>query len=469
MKSKPVLSILSSFALVSATVFAQKPVQPNVIFILTDDLGYGDLGCYGSKLNRTPNLDNLAQNGIRFTDCYAAASICSPSRAALLTGRYPVRTGINGVFFPESFSGIDSSEILLPEVLQKAGYYTGIVGKWHLGHHRQFLPLQNGFNEYFGIPYSNDMQSVVYLRGNEVETWSVDQTQITKTYTDEAVRFIERNKKRPFFLYLAHNMPHVPIFASDQFKGKSVNGLYGDVIEEIDWSVGEIIKKIRQLGLEENTLIVFTSDNGPWLTEGPHGGSPGPLFQGKFTTWEGGQRVPAIAYWKGKIQPFVYTGVASLMDWFPTIISLARSSVPADRNIDGQSLTDVLLKNTKRQNEDFCFISNGKIEAYRSGDYKIILPKKVVKGNFWVADVPAHDTVLFNVRLDMGETKDLFRSDPVKVKELVSRLEKFRGTLINITPDKIQSDGSAGNLTTKARQELIRIAKENGVKSKTDK
>lgn len=251
MNKKRIFSLLSSVALVSAGVFAQKPNQPNVIFILTDDLGYGDLGCYGSKLNRTPNIDNLAQNGIRFTDCYAAASISSPSRAALLTGRYPVRAGINGVFFPESFSGLDNIENTLPKVLQKAGYYTGIVGKWHLGHHYQYLPLQNGFNEYFGLPYSNDMSSVVYLRGNEVESWSVDQTQLTKTYTKEAINFIERHKEKPFFLYLAHNMPHVPIFASDQFKGKSANGLYGDVIEELDWSIGEIIKKIRQLGLEE--------------------------------------------------------------------------------------------------------------------------------------------------------------------------------------------------------------------------
>jgi arylsulfatase A len=464
MNKKKFLSLVSSLAMISAGVVAQKQNQPNVIFILADDLGYGDLGCYGSKLNRTPNLDKLAENGVRFTDCYAAASISSPSRAALLTGRYPVRAGINGVFFPESFSGLDNTEITLPKELQKAGYYTGIIGKWHLGHHFQYLPLQNGFNEYFGIPYSNDMSSVVYLRGNEVESWSVDQTLLTKTYTREAINFIESHKKKPFFLYLAHNMPHVPIFASDQFKGKSANGLYGDVIEELDWSVGEIVREIRNLGLEENTLIIFSSDNGPWITEGPHGGSPAPFFQGKFTTWEGGQRVPAIAYWKGQIQPRIYTRVASLMDWFPTILSLSNGSIPASRPLDGHNLSEVLLNSGKMVDEDFCFIHNGKIEAYRSGDFKIILPKNMVRGNFWVADIPAHDTLLFNVTVDKGEIHDLFKTNKVKAAEMISKLEKFRATLKDIPPAKIQTDGSAGDYVSRVRQDLIKEAKERGVK-----
>lgn len=460
------LILLLIAALITSFTFAQSTQQPNIIFILTDDLGYGDLGCFGSKLNRTPNLDKLAENGIRFTDCYSAASICSPSRAGLLTGRYPVRMGINGVFFPESFSGLPASEITIPEVLQKAGYYTGMVGKWHLGHHHQFLPLQNGFNEYYGIPYSNDMRSVVYFRGNEVESWQVDQTQLTKTYTKEAVQFIERNKQKPFFLYLSHNMPHVPLFASEQFKGKSANGLYGDVIEELDWSVGEIVKKLTELGLEENTLVIFTSDNGPWLTEGPHGGSSGTLFQGKFTSWEGGQRVPTIAYWKGKLKPLVYAEVTSLLDWFPTLIALAGEKIPNDRIIDGKNLTDLLLKNEKPATKDFCYIHYGKIEAYRSGDYKIIMPKPLKKGNFWVEDVPAHDTLLFNLKNDPGEKTDLFHSESQKAKEMAQKVTDFRLSLSGQPPGMIMNDRSAEDFTVKTRRELIDEAVKNGQKPK---
>jgi arylsulfatase len=463
-KIKLILVLIA--ALITSFTSAQITQQPNIIFILTDDLGYGDLGCFGSKLNRTPNLDKLAENGIRFTDCYSAASICSPSRAGLLTGRYPVRMGINGVFFPESFSGLPASEITISEVLKKAGYYTGMVGKWHLGHHHQFLPLQNGFNEYFGIPYSNDMRSVVYFRGNEVESWQVDQTQLTKTYTKEAVQFIERNKQKPFFLYLSHNMPHVPLFASEQFKGKSANGLYGDVIEELDWSVGEIVKKLTELGLEENTLVIFTSDNGPWLTEGPHGGSSGTLFQGKFTSWEGGQRVPNIAYWKGKLKPLVCAEVTSLLDWFPTLITLAGEKIPNDRIIDGKNLTDLLLKNEKPATKDFCYIHYGKIEAYRSGDYKIIMPKPLKKGNFWVEDVPAHDTLLFNLKNDPGEKTDLFHSESQKAKEMAQKVADFRQSLFGQPPGMIMNDRSAEDFTVKTRKELIDEAVKNGQKPK---
>ncbi len=442
------------------------PEIPNVIFILADDLGYGDLGCYGSSCNRTPNLDNLARLGIRFTDSYAAASICSPSRAALLTGRYPLRMGINGVFFPESFSGIDTSEVTIAEALHKAGYYTGIVGKWHLGHHHAFLPLQNGFDEYFGIPYSNDMRSVVYMRGNSVESWTVDQTLLTKTYTGEALAFIEKNKERPFFLYLAHNMPHVPLFASAGFSGKSANGLYGDVIEELDWSVGEIMKKLESLGLLENTLVVFSSDNGPWLTEGPHGGSPGQLFQGKFTSWEGGQRVPTIAFWKGKINPGVYPGVTSLMDWYPTLISLAGLENPGNRMLDGMDLSNVLLGNGKRQTDDFYYIGGGNIQAFRSGDFKMILPQAMKKGNFWVEDVPAHDTLLFNLKEDIGEKNDLSKTEYAKIAEMSAKIQEFRKSLENVPPGLIMNDRSAEEATNKARKILVEQALSQGKKPK---
>jgi len=416
------------------SAMAQKNLKPNIIVIFCDDMGYGDLGCNGSKLNRTPNLDRMANQGVRFTDCYSAANVCSPSRIALITGRYPIRTGIVNVLFPWQSIGIDASEVTIPEMLQKAGYYTGMVGKWHLGHQRDHLPLQHGFKEYFGIPYSNDMKPCIYLRGNDIESENVDQDQLTKTYTGEAVRFIEKNHNRPFFLYLAHNMPHTPIHASEQFRGKSANGLYGDVIEEIDWSVGEVLKKLRALKIEENTLIVFSSDNGPWLIKGPDAGSPLPFSQGKFTTWEGGHREPTIAYWKGKIKPKVFTGMITLMDWFPTFARLAQTKLPDDRITDGSDITDVLFGDGKRKNEEFFFFEGAKICAYRSGDFKLKLPHGPFKGNQFMKEVPAHDTLLFNVRSDVAESKNLIQSNPQKMKEMTAKLKIFQNSIKDLKP-----------------------------------
>ena len=429
MKNNLVVTLLAGMALNVPSAFSTESKKPNIIFIFADDLGYSDLGCYGSKLNRTPNLDKLANQGVRFTDCYAAANVCSPSRVALMTGRYPIRSGLVNVLHPWQSTGIDSTEVTMPEMLREAGYYTGMVGKWHLGHHKEHLPLQHGFQEYFGIPYSNDMKPCIYMRGNEVESTEVDQSQLTKTYTKEALRFIGENRDRPFFLYLAHNMPHVPLFASEQFRGKSANGLYGDVIEELDWSVGEVLKKLQELKLDENTLIVFSSDNGPWLTQGSNGGSAKPLFQGKTTTWEGGHRVPTLAYWKGTIKPKVYTVMITLMDWFPTFARLAQVKLPDDRMMDGSDVSELILKDGKRKNEEFYFFQGAKISAYRSGDYKLILPQDLYKGNKYVQDVPAHDTLLFNLRTDVGEAKNLIESNPEKRKEMSGNLRQFRSSL----------------------------------------
>ena len=434
--------------------------RPNIIFIYADDLGYSDLACYGSKVNRTPNLDQLAEDGIRFTDFYSASPLSSPSRAALLTGRYSVRMGINTVFFPESYTGIPETEITLPEVLQKLGYYTGIVGKWHLGHHRQFLPLQHGFNEYFGIPYSNDMTSVVYMRGNEVEKFRVNQDSITFTYTQEACRFLERNKNRPFFLYLPHTMPHVPLAASANFKGKSANGLYGDVIEELDWSTGEVLKKLKELGLDNNTIVVFSSDNGPWLTEGPMGGSALPLFQGKNTTWEGGQRVPTIIRWKNRIaKGQVNNEVASMIDWFPTFLRLTGGKIPTDRMIDGKDISPVLFGAGKRENHDFAFIHYGNLEGFRSEEWKIKFPEPLRKGNFWVADVPAHDTILFNLKTDIAETTDVKEQYPEVYRKIVGKANAFKETLKDCPPSLIVGDGSSVNLVRNQREKAIKEAK----------
>jgi arylsulfatase A-like enzyme len=288
--------------------------KPNIVMIYCDDLGYGDLGCFGNSVIRTPNIDRLASEGMKFTEFYSASPVCSPSRAALLTGRIPQRMGINSVFFPKSYTRMPVEEITIADLLKEQGYATGIVGKWHLGHRHEFLPLQRGFDEYFGIPYSNDMNSVVYFEGNKVVDFDVDQHFITRTYTEKACDFIDRHAGSPFYLYLAHSMPLVPIYASPEFEGRSGEGLYTDVIEEIDWRVGEVLKTLEERGILENTLLVFSSDNGPWLCMMEMSGSAGLLREGKQYTFEGGQRVPTLALWPDVIPAgSEYTDMA-LMD-----------------------------------------------------------------------------------------------------------------------------------------------------------
>ncbi|MDJ1467784.1 sulfatase [Cytophagaceae bacterium DM2B3-1] len=400
---------------------AQKAAQPNIVLILADDLGYGDIGAYGATDVRTPHIDQLATQGIKFTSFYTPSPVCSPTRAGLLTGRYPCRMGIDGVFFPESYTGIPASEVTIAEALKQKGYSTGIVGKWHLGHHRQFLPLQNGFDYYFGIPYSNDMQGVVYLRNNEVAEFKVDQHLTTKTYTQEAIQFIEKNKSKPFFLYLAHNMPHVPLYASSEFSGKSKRGLYGDVIEELDWSVGEVVKTLKKNNLDQNTLVIFTSDNGPWLAFDVDGGSPGVLREGKQTTFEGGQRVPFVAYYPPLIKAGqVNDQLATMFDLFPTFLSLAGSPDYKSPNpLDGEDITSVLAGKANRKGNEFLYYYNGQIQAYRKGDWKIKFPYKGNKGIQGVKDVAPHDTLLFNLKEDIGEKADQFKVHPEKVADLL--------------------------------------------------
>lgn len=421
--------------------------KPNIVFIYADDLGYGDLGCYGGK-NSTPNLDALAAGGMRFSDFYSASPVCSPSRCALLTGRYPIRQGVNGVFFPDSYTGLDSAEVTLPETLKAAGYRTGMVGKWHLGHLESFRPTRHGFDSYFGIPYSNDMTSVVYLRNNAVEEYAVDQRYITQRYTQEALRFIDqhealrtgagRSGPQPFFLYLAHNMPHIPIYASPGFVGKSGRGLYGDVIQELDWSVGQVIKKLRDKGLEENTLVIFSSDNGPWLVMGNDGGSAGPLREGKQTTFEGGMRVPAIAYWKGRIPAGrTNTELATMMDWFPTLISLGGGRLPMDRPLDGEDLWPVLTGTGKRRGQELAYYYVGKLEAFRRGDWKLKLPYPGNAGTRGTRAVAAHPLLLFNLRQDVGEQTNLAEQNPAKVEELQTAIAAFVRALGQTPPGKV--------------------------------
>lgn len=423
--------------------FGQKP---NIVYIFADDLGYGDLSCYGAKDINTPNIDQIAKQGIKFTEFYSASSVCSPSRAALLTGRYPQRMGINTVFFPESFTGIPDTEITIPEILKEKGYATGIVGKWHLGHHYQYLPLQQGFDEYFGIPYSNDMESVVYMRGNEVESYKVKQQYITKTYTKEAQKFITKNKDNSFFLYIAHSMPHVPLYASEEFIGTSKRGLYGDVVQELDWSVGQILKSLREHGILENTLIVFSSDNGPWLAMKEDGGSAGDLREGKTFTFDGGMKVPTVAMWKNRIpQGIINTEVASQMDWFPTIANITGSSIPKGLVIDGLDISKVLTDKGNRKNSDLLFLDGKQLQGYRSGQWKVKLPYKGFRGNKWKQFVKAHDTLLFNLNTDPGEKNNLFEKYPEKAKEILKEMiEKYQdmGKLPPSLITKAQADQS---------------------------
>ena len=356
------LSLHSVFAAAvlfgGAIAYSNEPPPPNIVLIFADDLGYGDLGCYGAMGYRTPHLDRLAKEGIRFTDFYVAQAVCSASRAALLTGCYSNRVGILGALGPSDRHGIHDQEMTIAELLKRRGYATAIYGKWHLGHHPQFLPTRHGFDEYFGLPYSNDMwplhpdrlklpvtdpkranyPELILIEGDRVAIPQVtheDQNQLTTWYTEHAVRFIEKNSSRPFFLYLAHNMPHVPLHVSDKFRGKTARGLYGDVIEEIDWSVGQVMEALDRTGVAGNTWIIFTSDNGPWLSYGDHAGSASPLREGKGTCWEGGTREPCIMRWPGKI-PAGTESKQMLMslDLFPTIAKLIGAELPKHA-IDG--------------------------------------------------------------------------------------------------------------------------------------
>ncbi len=384
-------------------------------------------GCFGNEVIRTPNMDRLASEGIKFTEFYSASPVCSPSRAALLTGRIPQRMGINSVFFPKSYTGMPEEEITIAEVLGTQGYKTGIVGKWHLGHRPEFLPLQQGFDEYFGIPYSNDMNSVVYFDGNEVVDFNVDQHYITRTYTEKALSFMERHAESPFYLYLAHSMPHVPIYASPDFDGRSGNGLYTDVIEEIDWSVGEVLEKLEELGILENTLVVFSSDNGPWLVMEEMSGSAGILREGKQYTFEGGQRVPTLAMWPDVIPAGIeYNDMAMMMDWFPTFVEMAGAEMPGDRDYDGENILPILKGELTEKEREFLYYDMGQLQCYRNGDWKIKLPWKGFEGVAWKKGVPPHDTLLFNLKSDPGEQNNLYSQSPEKVAEMVQLMEAYR-------------------------------------------
>lgn len=381
---RPVLALC---ALVFAVALdgAEPRRAPNIVLIYADDLGYGDLGCYGARDIKTPHLDRLAAEGTRFTSFYVAQSVCTASRAALMTGSYPNRVGMSGALNHTSHTGLHPDEKLLPQVFKERGYATAIFGKWHLGHHPQFLPTRRGFDEWLGIPYSNDngplhpttrgIPPLPLYENEKVVELDPDQAQFTRRLTERAVAFIERHREKPFFLYVPHIMPHVPIFASAKFQGTSERGLYGDVVQELDWSVGEIMATLRRLGLDENTLVVFSSDNGPFLSYGEHAGSAAALREGKLTTFEGGMRTPCLVRWPGHVPAGrVNDEPWATMDLHVTFAALVGASLTEVKR-DGSDLTPLLLGQPNAKGRDeFWFYSGEELHAVRRGDWKLHVP-----------------------------------------------------------------------------------------------
>lgn len=444
-------TILAALALLAGPVAAQEKLKrpPNVIIVYADDLGYGDLGCFGAKKIKTPNLDRMAKEGTRFTNFYVAQAVCSASRAALMTGKYSNRAGILGALGPANKNGLAREHTTIAEMLKTLGYAASMIGKWHLGHLPQFLPTQRGFDEFYGLPYSNDMwpkhptakfPDLPLIEGVKTIALNPDQSKLTTDYTERAVKFIEKNKNQPFFIYLAHNMPHVPLFVSDRFKGKSEAGLYGDVIMEIDWSVGQILNALKEQGIDDNTLMIFASDNGPWLSYGNHGGLAGLLREGKGTAWEGGVRVPFIARWPGRIpadrtQP----EPAMTIDVLPTLSRLTGAKLPAGK-LDGKDITPLLMSEAgaKSPHEAYYFYWNNELHGVRSGPWKLYFPRTY---RSMVGQTAGKDgkpglyknvsagLELFNLDSDLSETTDVAAKHPDVVRRLEGLADRMRADL----------------------------------------
>ena len=443
-KMQKLLPLILFFWLFSPSLKAE---LPNFIIIFTDDQGYEDIRCFGSPKIKTPHLDKMATEGRKFTSFYSANSVCSPSRAALMTGSYPTRVSVPGVLFPRHEIGLNPDEVTIAEVLKGKGYATACIGKWHIGHKPKFLPTRQGFDSYFGIPYSNDMtidpealladninlrngftadrikkekpkkNLVPLMRNEEVIEYPCDQTTLTKRYTEEAVKFISENKDSPFFLYLPHTMPHIPLFASEQFKGKSKRGLYGDTIEEIDWSVGQILKSIKEKGIDQKTLVIYTSDNGPWKLDRGRGGSAYPLRGYKFQTYEGGMRVPCIMRWPGKVPEGTSCDeVAASIDLMPTIAKLAGAKILKDRKIDGKDIWPLMsgTEGAVSPHDMYYYYKGNRLESARHGKWKIRRSGK-----------KSQSVELYDLDSDISETKNLAKENEALVKDMIKKMNLF--------------------------------------------
>lgn len=449
-----------------AIQLAAQDRSPNFVIIFCDDLGYGDLSSFGNPAIYTPHLDRMATEGQKWTQFYVADPVCTPSRAGLMTGRYPFRNGMSSaarvVLFPDSAGGLPESEVTIAEVLKQKGYATAAIGKWHLGHLPQYLPTNQGFDSYFGIPYSNDMDllpgmapgyfrladdafamaqtkyyNVPLMENEQIVERPADQTTITRRYTERAIEYIKANQDQPFFLYLAHNLPHIPLFVSDAFRGSSRRGTYGDVLQEIDNGVGRILETIRELKLEDNTLVVFTSDNGPWLLFRTHGGSAGPLRAGKGTTFEGGQRVPTIFWGPGLIKSGLVTEMGATLDLINTFASLSGAKVPQDRKMDGFDLTPVLKGTGASPRQEFYYWTRAELHAVRSGPWKLHVQERepVNYGNVVQLEHPE----LYHLETDISEAYDRSQAEPEVVQRLLQLIEAHKADMSDALPDQLEA------------------------------
>ena len=447
------------FLFLALGLWAKRP--PNVVIMFMDDMGYADIGPFGAKGYPTPNLDRMAEEGRKFTDFYVTQAVCSASRAGLLTGCYNVRVGILGALGPKSTIGINPKEVTIAEICKQKGYATACYGKWHLGHLKKFLPMQHGFDDYFGLPYSNDMwpyhpgvlhlpmkervkrwPNLPLIDGNEVVNSAVtgkDQEQLTTQYTERAVSFIEKNKEKPFFVYIPHSMVHVPLYVSDKFKGKSKAGLFGDVMMEVDWSVGQIMKALRRHNLEKDTLFVFTSDNGPWLNYGDHAGSAAPLREGKGTMFDGGCKEPTLAWWPGTIPAnSVCREPAMTIDLLPTIAGLIGAELPKHR-IDGKDIRPLFTDDEAKSPQEAYYLYYGnQLQAVRQGKWKLHFPHgyRTMAGKpGGTGGIPTRYSQakiglsLFDLEKDVGESKDLSKEHPDVVKRLSALGDSFNKDL----------------------------------------
>lgn len=458
MNKKIIISIILTGFIFFATQAQNLLKSPNIVIFYMDDMGYADMTITGAIGYRTPNLDRLAHDGALFTQYYSPAPVCSASRAGLLTGCYPARVGITGVLFPNSSNGLNPEEEIIPELLKKKKYSSCVIGKWHLGDDAKFMPIQQGFDQYYGLPYSNDMWPYGNAkRGNkapsvtqtdpplwlyegnkkvqEIKT-ADDMDMLTTQYTQRAVSFIKQNRKNPFFLYIAHTMPHIPLAVSTKFQGKSEQGEYGDVMMEIDWSVGEIVKELRAIGATNNTLIIFTSDNGPWISYGDHAGASGAFREGKFTVFEGGQRVPCIMKWPDVIpKGMVCNRLASSVDILPTLVDITSASLPVNK-IDGVSLLPI-LKGDFLSEPRKLFLYN-ELKAIRDNRFKLVMPQKYSTN---IGSLPNDggknaktlkaetDFALYDLRRDAGERYNVIEKYPAVVERLQKAMNQYKAEL----------------------------------------